>query len=90
MLCIDVTTVEFAERVIILLTRGILDCSVDMISEVFVIVAVIAVIGSEVVAPVSSTMGIRARVMTDALAVTVVSAVLANGINALAGADARA
>ena len=94
-LCIDAIIVELAGgvivwstgRVIILLTWGMLDCDVGMISEVFVIEVIIAVIVSEVVAPVLYTTDIRAGVMTDALTGTVVSAVLANGINALAGAD---
>ena len=85
--CINVTVVELAERANIPLSRGTLNLDVDLTSDVFVIVVVIAVIVSDVVAPVSYTVDIRAGVMTDALTGTVVSAVLANGINALTGAD---
>ena len=52
--------VRSIERVIILLTWGMLDCDVGMISEVFVIEVVIAVIVSEVVPSVSYTVDIRA------------------------------
>ena len=80
--CINVTVVELAERANIPLSRGTLNLDVDLTSDVFVIVVVVTVIVSDVVAPVSYTMDIRAGVMTD-----VVSAVLANGINALTGVD---
>ena len=76
------------ERVIVPLACGMLDFDVDMVSEVLVIAVVIAVIVSEVVAPVSFAIDSRDGEMTGVLTGTVVSAVLANDINALAGVDA--
>ena len=95
--CIDARIVQLAEGVSIRSTGsmtiplawGMLDFDVDMVSEVLVIVVVIAVIVSEVVAPVSYAIDIRDGVMTGVLTGTVISAVLANGINALAGVDAK-
>ena len=74
---------------IIPLACGLLGCDIEMVNESFLIASVIVLIVSEFVPSVSYTVDIRAGVMTDALAGTVVSAVLANGINALAGADSR-
>ena len=83
----------FAERVTVGLTGGmriyVSACGDGMPTEVFVTAEIVAMIASEVAAPVSHGRDGRAGVMIDVLTDTVINAVSCNRTNVLGGVDAN-
>ena len=84
---IDVMIVGLAGGMIVPLTWGMVGFGVNMLTEVCMIVVIVAIIASEVAVPVSYATGVRAGVMIDVLAGTAISVVPVNGISVLAGVE---
>ena len=81
--------VPLAEKVIVVLTGGMVSCGVNIFTEVCMIVLVVAVIALEDVGPVSYAIDAWAGVIIDVLAGTVIGIATGISVDVSAGVDAN-
>ena len=87
--CIILINVGYSTVVIVPLTRGSVDCDVNIFTEGCIIVVLATMVSLEVVVPASNAIGLLSDMMIDTLAGTVLAVVTGIGIGVLASADAN-